>query len=214
MLDYRTGPHFCSASVVHSRTRDLVLTAAHCVSGTGTGLIFVPGYRNGRAPEGAWQVTAAYTDRAWRKHQNPRDDFAILRVDKHSGHGIEHRTGGLLVGSRPHRGVTLHVRGYLAGANDRELHCTAASRRGRSGYPAVNCRGFGDGTSGGAWLHKRHDTRYLVGITGGRHQGGCSPDRSYSPPFGSAVRRLLHRAVRGDDTGDVVPPAPDDGCGA
>src|SRR5579862_7309346 len=38
------GNHFCSASVVHSPAGNVIATAAHCVSGTGAGLLFAPGY--------------------------------------------------------------------------------------------------------------------------------------------------------------------------
>jgi Trypsin len=47
------GRHFCTASVVDSPPGDLVITAAHCVSGMAAGQIaFVPGYRSGVAPYG------------------------------------------------------------------------------------------------------------------------------------------------------------------
>ena len=51
------GDHFCTASVVSSRSRDMLITAAHCVHG-GEGktyrrdIVFVPGYRGGAAPRG------------------------------------------------------------------------------------------------------------------------------------------------------------------
>jgi hypothetical protein len=47
----RLGTHFCSASVVDSPAGNLVITAAHCLAGrTPGGFVFVPGYRDGRAP--------------------------------------------------------------------------------------------------------------------------------------------------------------------
>ena len=53
-----SGRHYCTASVVDSDTEDLVITAAHCVYGSGyaTHLEFVPGYQDGREPYGAWAV--------------------------------------------------------------------------------------------------------------------------------------------------------------
>src|SRR5579884_3747285 len=74
------GRHFCTASVVRSGPGDLILTAAHCVSGTGTGLYFAPGYRDGLAPFGYWRVTAAYVEPAWSRSAVPQADYAFLRV--------------------------------------------------------------------------------------------------------------------------------------
>jgi hypothetical protein len=54
------GSHFCTATVVDSPRGDVVVTAAHCVSGWKAGsLAFVPGYRDGAAPRGIWNVAAA-----------------------------------------------------------------------------------------------------------------------------------------------------------
>src|SRR6266566_4613223 len=48
--------HFCTASVVHSPKRDLVITAAHCLANSShpDPIMFVPGFRDGRAPYGVW----------------------------------------------------------------------------------------------------------------------------------------------------------------
>lgn len=204
--DYRGGAHYCSASVVHSAHHNLVATAAHCVTGTGVGLQFVPDYDGGAAPRGAWRVTAVYVDSAWLRTQNPRYDIAILRVVSSAGADLENAVGALRIGFAPARGAVVRVRGYTAGAYDSELRCATRVYRA-AGYPAVDCTGFGDGTSGGAWILGRR----LVGLTGGLHQGGCAADTSYSPPFGWAVRSLVHRAELGG-RGDALPPPPSDGC--
>jgi len=53
------GNHYCTASVVSSPGRDLLVTAAHCINGGDGGgyrsdVVFIPGYRDGRAPHGIW----------------------------------------------------------------------------------------------------------------------------------------------------------------
>ena len=63
----RSTAHICTASVLSSPTQDLIITAAHCVFGNGTGLAFVPGSVGGSAPYGRWTVTAAYVDPSWVK---------------------------------------------------------------------------------------------------------------------------------------------------
>jgi hypothetical protein len=208
--DYQHSAHYCSGSVVHSAGRNLIATAAHCITGNGTGLEFVPGYRNGHAPWGAWRVAAVFVDAAWQTSQDPHHDVAFLRVAANSGRRIESRVHALRLGSAPARRTRITMFGYLAGTNDTALTCTRPTYRTNAhpAYPAINCKGFGGGTSGGPW---RTSDGSLVGVTGGYHQGGCSPDTSYSAPFGTATTRLWRRAERGG-SGDLVRPAGSDGC--
>src|SRR5690348_8027242 len=58
------GPHFCSASVLHSPGGNLVATAAHCVFGTGAGIEFAPLLHDDQLPAGVWQVQRIYVDPA------------------------------------------------------------------------------------------------------------------------------------------------------
>src|SRR5712691_350845 len=66
------GKHFCTASIVHSPAGDLAVTAAHCVSSHGAAMVFIPGFHDGQAPYGTWQVTRVYTDPAWAGVAGPR----------------------------------------------------------------------------------------------------------------------------------------------
>ena len=83
-LFYTTGSgrHFCTASVVDSDTENIVITAAHCVYGSrySTNLEFVPGYRDGRQPYGAWAVRAIVVASGWRRSHNPDLDFAVVAL--------------------------------------------------------------------------------------------------------------------------------------
>ena len=51
----------------------------------------------------------------------------------------------------------------------------------------------------------------VVGIIGGKNEGGCVDSRSYSPPLTRAARRTYMRASE-HDAPDVAPPPPGDGC--
>ena len=76
----KLGRHFCTGSVVNSPGGNLVVTAAHCVSGT-SGLVFVPGYNGGaKPPYGVWRVTRIFTDRSWNASADPDNDVAFLQV--------------------------------------------------------------------------------------------------------------------------------------
>jgi hypothetical protein len=72
--------HSCTASVVPSPRGDVLITAAHCVSGTGKGMVFAPGYHDGISPYGRWTVTGLQLEPGWLKSQDPGEDFAFLTV--------------------------------------------------------------------------------------------------------------------------------------
>jgi hypothetical protein len=200
-------PHYCSASVVHSPGHDLVITAAHCVYGTGIGIEFAPGYSDGKSPFGVWDVRRAYVDPAWKDDGDPQHDVAVLVLAARSGRNVEDLTGRApALGRAPQAGTRVTVDGYVAGPGGTPITCRAPIRY-THGYPRFGCRGYADGVSGGPWLA---DGR-IVGVTGGLHQGGCTPDVSYSSPFGRQVHALLTRA-RAGGPGDVVPLPGPDGC--
>jgi hypothetical protein len=200
------GPHFCSASVVHSASRDLVITAAHCVYGTGPTIEFAPGFHDGLAPYGIWAVTRVYVDPVWRRVRDPRRDVAVLRVAARGGRHVEDVAGAYPLGS-PRPGAAVTVDGYPAGSGGRPITCTNRSYL-TSDFPSFNCTGYVAGVSGGPWLTAGR----VVGVTGGLEQGGCTSSTSYTAPFGSWTAALLRRADAGG-RGDAAPIAFfDSGC--
>jgi hypothetical protein len=97
---------YCSGTAINSPTRQLVLTAGHCVNSGREGgkrsvwsdyLEFVPGYDGGRAPFGAFvarrdQVRAP---RQWTKHGNPDFDLgAFLTRPNLEGANVADAVGG------------------------------------------------------------------------------------------------------------------------
>jgi hypothetical protein len=204
------GPHLCTATVVHSLRRDLLLTAAHCVVGTGAGLRFVPMLARGVAPYGTWTVAAVHADPRWITDGDPRADYAFLTVaSRDEGGGsvrVEDVVGAqpLALAAYPRRAVVV---GYPAGSDDRPITCTARTYT-HQGFPAFDCDGYTEGTSGGPWLTP-HGA--VFGLTGGLHQGGCVPWTSYSPRLGAGVAVTYARAALGLP-GDVLPEPPADGC--
>jgi len=199
-------PHYCSASVVDSTTRDLVLTAAHCVVGTGAGIGFAPGYVNGTAPYGIWAVKKVYVDRDWIAHGNPQHDYALLQIAPRNGKQLEDVTGGHSIGAAPAPGTEVQVTGYAAKSGGSAIECTAPVYE-TDGYPSFDCAGFADGVSGAPWIADGE----VVGDIGGLHQGGCTDTTSYSPSFGPDIQALLARA-EADKTGDLVPFIRPSGC--
>jgi V8-like Glu-specific endopeptidase len=193
------GSHFCTASVVDSPAQDLVITAAHCVTGAGAGqLAFVPGYHDGQQPYGVWQVTRVFVDPAWAASANPDDDVAFLVVHRTgSATPIQALTGGEYLGTGWGAAQRVRVIGY-PGNQQRPLTCQARTRPFGARQMEFDCAGFTDGTSGGPFL-----ARYsagtgegtIIGVIGGFEQGGDTPAVSYSVRFGPSVRDLYQVAA-------------------
>jgi V8-like Glu-specific endopeptidase len=206
--------HTCTASVVASPAGDVVLTAAHCIAGSGRGYRFAPGYRSGKTPYGVWAVTGAYGAPGWLRHRDPRDDWAFLTVARRRWHGrletLQQVTGAHRLGAPASRRDRVTVIGYGVGHGGTPIRCTAPVYVHR-GYPAFDCGGFVGGTSGSPWLRRTTTGWVVAGEIAGLQQGGCTPSTSYSPALGPAARRTLQRAGRGNAP-EQFPPAGSDGC--
>lgn len=209
--------HSCSASVLRSRTRDLLLTAAHCVPTDPTQLTFTPRFVDGSSPYGTWTVTAAYLPPAWKSTQDQHDDVAILRVAPRTIAGatrkIQDVTGGLQLTTMPAERQALKITGYNADS-DIPIACDVHALRAGD-FPAFHCDGFVTGSSGSPWIikaKKKGQPDQVSGVIGGWQLGGCTATTSFSAPFGIIERTLLARAEQGG-TGDGGVATADDGCG-
>ncbi|MEV6212327.1 serine protease [Kitasatospora sp. NPDC051914] len=185
------GHHFCSASVLRSPTRDLVLTAAHCVAGP-DGLSFVPGYRDGAVPYGVWQVTAVFAPDAWTKDRDPDADYAILRVAPGGGRDVEDVVGGNALGLDDVFTSEVRLYGYPA-RTETPLLCTDTVTRQSATQRRIDCPGYPGGTSGGPWISTR--TGEVIGVIGGHQEGGDTEDISYSAYFDHTMTTLYRQAI-------------------
>ncbi|MFF3764135.1 trypsin-like serine peptidase [Streptomyces sp. NPDC001922] len=200
--------HYCTAGVVHSAQRNLILTAGHC--NPGRKAAFVPQYRAGaaRQPHGVWAIERGFTDpRRSSRGQGSNYDFAFARVAPDSrGRSLEQVTGGNTLTRGPGYRNRVTVVGYPSRRNDpadRAIRCAVTTGR-LTGYRQLRmeCGGFHGGTSGSPWLaHYDAATRtgQVIGVLGGLNGGGPSgphSDRvSYSPVFDAEVFRLYDDAV-------------------
>ncbi|MCH0566132.1 serine protease [Streptomyces sp. MUM 2J] len=186
------GGHFCTASVVHSPRRDLVLTAAHCLDGAGE-LLFAPGYRDGQAPHGVWKVARRVLPEGWAERQDEDSDvaFAVLEPDR-AGDGIEDVVGAERFATGTVTGATaVTVTGY---PSDGETPVTCTNKptaQGRT-QQRIECPGFSGGTSGSPWVN---GDGKVVGVLGGHERGGNTDDVSYSVALGTEAARLYGEAV-------------------
>ena len=193
----KLGRHFCTASVVNSPHGDLVITAAHCVSGT-SGVAFVPGYDRGATPYGVWTVTKIYADRSWTASSDPNDDVAFLQVGQpRSIVPIEDVTGAEQLETGTPARQLVDVIGYPDSAGT-PIACRNWTREPMSDQLEFDCGGYTDGTSGGPFLadvNPETGQGRVIGVIGGYEQGGLTPQVSYSPMFGASVAALYRLAV-------------------
>ncbi|NEA67970.1 serine protease [Streptomyces sp. SID12488] len=187
------GGHFCTASVVRSGGRDLILTAAHCLSGDGdTDVVFAPGYRNGRAPYGLWRVTKTYVPGAWSDRSDEDSDFAFAVVASKGGQDLEDAVGAnVFATGRATGGGDVVVTGY-PNVLEAPLTCTDRPTVQSRTQQRIECPGFTDGTSGSPWVDREGE---VVGVLGGFEQGGATDDVSYSAVLGSAAASLYREAT-------------------
>jgi V8-like Glu-specific endopeptidase len=195
----RLGQHFCTASVVESPVRDLVITAAHCVSRLAPDHIaFVPGFHAGLTPYGVWDVTKVVTDSAWHSSASPDHDVAFLLVSRAgSSQQIQDVTGGERLGTGWAARALARVVGY-PDSTSRPITCQGRTRPFGAHEMEFDCGGYTAGTSGGPFLGKVSAATGLgtvIGVIGGYEQGGYIASVSYSPRFGSAVQALFQDAV-------------------
>jgi hypothetical protein len=193
--------HFCTASVINSPHGDLLITAAHCATGTSGTIVFVPGYDGGAPPYGKWTVTKVYVDRAWKSSANPDDDVAILQVSQPgSSVPIEDVTGAdRLATGAPATRTLVQVIGYPDSANQ-PITCQNWLKEPMTDQLEFDCGGYTDGTSGGPFLTDINATTgqgTVVGVIGGYEQGGDTPQVSYSAVLGGNVVTLFKTAVAG-----------------
>ena len=206
--------HFCTASVVASPEGDVLMTAAHCITGSAKGFSFAPGFHKGQAPYGRWTVTGAYFDPEWMAKQSPTRDFAFLTVAPRKIAGVQTEiqsvTGANVLGTKPSPGVTVTIPADPAGEANAPITCTTKVYF-EGIFPAFNCNPYVDGTSGSPWLAATSEGVMVVGLIAGLHQGGCYSYTSYSPPLGSAARAVYQRAAAGAKP-QLGPEAGSDNC--
>ncbi|MFJ9541126.1 trypsin-like serine peptidase [Streptomyces sp. NPDC101225] len=205
----------CSGSVVRSPGRDLVLSAGHCLKGySGTSprrhLGFVPQYHDGLKPFGIFPVKddGVYVAQEYYdlgEHAGAAYDvgFAVTGPDE-DGRRLEDRTGGVrLLTDTGYGHLPVRMIGYPANAA-KPLECWSRTTEWPSDDPAdpgtflrIACDAFVGGTSGGPMLVPRPGGWAVIGIIGGYHTGGDTPQVSYSAYFSTATRALYRAAVTG-----------------
>ncbi|MEU8972187.1 trypsin-like serine protease [Streptomyces monashensis] len=199
------GAHFCTASVVQSPGRNMLITAAHCAFDADSGqplndLVFAPGYRNGDEPSGLWKVSKVVVDERWATSQDEDLDFAFLLLEQKDGKDIQDLLGGNTLGVNRGFDNKVKITGYPA-SRDTPISCRNRTTKFSGTQLRIQCTDLEDGTSGSPWLtgyDPKSHTGTVIGVLGGHEGGGDQDDVSYAAYFDDDVAKLYRRA-QGED---------------
>ncbi|MBO0515522.1 trypsin-like serine peptidase, partial [Streptomyces beijiangensis] len=186
------GNHVCTASVVSSKGRDLLVTAAHCLDGGTDGLVFVPGYHDGEEPYGEWKVTEAVTGPRWTEDTDEDADVAFAVVGSSDGERIQDVVGAYTLGVAGVPGSAVTVTGYPSDS-DTPITCTNRAGTYTDSQWVIACPGYSGGTSGSPWVTADGT---VIGAIGGYQRGGDTDDVSYSVRFDAGTEALFQLADR------------------
>jgi V8-like Glu-specific endopeptidase len=197
-----SGNHFCTASVVASPGRDLLVTAAHCINGGKNGgyrqdIVFIPGYRDGQEPYGVWVPAHLLVAPQWENSSDPAYDVGFIVLKPEDGKNIEEVLGANQLGIDPGYENLVRVTGYPSSA-DAPITCAGRTSKQSDSQLRFECDGFTGGTSGSPWVTRfnlRTRTGTIVGVLGGYEEGGSTQAISYSSYLGPEVEQLYHQAV-------------------
>lgn len=197
-----SGEHFCTASVVASPAKDLLITAAHCINGgNGSGykqdIVFIPDYRDGDAPYGVWTPEHLLIAPQWAKSADPDFDVGFVVLQPRDGENIQQVLGGSQLAIDSGYRYLVRVTGYPDSANT-PITCLNWTSQQSATQLRFDCGGYTGGTSGSPWVthfDTRSRTGTIVGVIGGYQQGGDTPSVSYSAYLSSDIHQLYEDAI-------------------
>ncbi|MDL4771435.1 trypsin-like serine protease [Actinomadura xylanilytica] len=189
-----TGDHYCTASVVNSFSKKLLITAAHCIHGGkggaySTKVAFVPRYDQGKRPYGTWAAGMMLVDQRWQATGDADLDFGYIALNPLNGKLVQDVVGYNKLAANQGVGKWVNVTGYpriTYDKRDRPIYCRVQTARQSAYQIRMDCGGFYGGTSGSPWLLNYSTTTHtgvINGVIGGYQGGGTTHSRSYSPYF-------------------------------
>jgi hypothetical protein len=216
--------YVCSGALVRSAHVDVVLTAAHCVSGGpgqwATNWTFVPGYRDGTEPFGQYTARRFFVSPKWAGPDGgtERYDVAFVQVTRSTLDGrsrVAAAPPGLPVTFAPRQTAAAlprtYVFGYPALAPFSGLYpnyCAGRSRVVRAGQrvgSAVTACAMSAGDSGGPWFSgfsPRAGRGGVVAVTAYKLSG--EPRTLYGTVLGRSARALYLAATQAVRVGHTI----------
>jgi V8-like Glu-specific endopeptidase len=164
----------CSASALNSGSKELVLTAGHCVHGGAGGTwmsnwVFVPLYNYGSQPYGQWSAKYFTTFNSWMSSSDLSRDVGMVTVYPNGSGALVNVVGGngLAWNWGFYNPVT--ILGYPAEYpydGGWQQACQGTTTRFGSEYDVALQCGFTGGSSGGPWL-LQYDNNTGLGYANG-----------------------------------------------
>ncbi|RAG87598.1 hypothetical protein DN069_00285 [Streptacidiphilus pinicola] len=192
------GDYACSASALNSPSRQLVVTAGHCVHGGRGGTwmtkwVYVPDYHNGSAPYGVFAAKSFRTFQGWISSSSAARDVAMVTTWPNNGRKLVDVTGGNGITWNGSRTSRVAVLGYPVNfyRGEVQMYCNGGTspERGTSRFQ-IRCH-YGQGSSGGPWLRWYNTGNGLGYVDGVTSTGNLSAGWDQSPYFDSYVAALF-----------------------
>ncbi|GII89789.1 peptidase [Sinosporangium siamense] len=196
----------CSASVIRSANRDVVVTAGHCVKdGRGAwaeNWTFVPGYRAGHKPYGSFTARRMFVAGPWSRRGDDSYDVGMVALNTARGRHVADAAGTQEIAFNSARGAVTFGFGYPADPpynGESLVYCAgrvSADPHGQTRDQGLRCD-MTAGSSGGPWL-SHFDSASGRGTVTSVSSFKYSDDRRtmYGPYFGESAKMLFTTAER------------------
>ncbi len=166
------GDFSCSGSALNSPSKQLVITAGHCVhEGRGGNFvqnwIFIPRYRNGARPFGTFSAKQFRTFNAWITNSDLSRDVGMVTTFPLNGNKLVNVVGGHGLNWNFPRAVSVTILAYPSNFNGGQIQtvCQGTTSDGGGGTIKIGCN-FGPGSSGGGWLMSFNNSTGLGQVNG------------------------------------------------
>lgn len=194
--------YVCSASALNSGSKQMAITAGHCVhEGNGGAWMqnwaYVPQYRNGDKPYGTFTAKQMRTFNGWINDGDFDWDVAMVTTWPQGSDKLVNRTGGNGLSWNYSRQQDITINGYPGNKDNGQLQWYCEGRTSDSGGRlALGCD-FGGGSSGGPWMREFSQSSGM-GQTNGVTSTIDSAGVNRSSYFGDSVKQMF------DDQGSVT----------
>lgn len=168
------GDFTCSASALNSPSKQLVITAGHCVhEGSGgnwmQNWVFVPRYRSGARPFGTFSAKQFRTFNAWISNSDRSRDVGMVTTWPLNGNKLVNVVGGHGLNWNYGKTVDVTILAYPSNFNNGEIQqwCQGTTRAVSifDGRIEIRCN-FHPGASGGGWLMSFNNSTGLGQVDG------------------------------------------------
>ncbi|MFH8619489.1 trypsin-like serine peptidase [Streptomyces sp. NPDC017979] len=195
--------YVCSASAINSPSKQMVITAGHCVNTGGNGSTagkwmtnwtYVPAYHKGSRPYGTFSAKQFRTFKGWIDDSNWDWDVAMVTLLPRAGKKIVNVTGGHGLAWNHGRSEARTIFGYPGNHDKGEVqwYCKGTTRRvaWNDGKVEIQCN-FGGGSSGGPWLHGYNNSTQLGHVNGVTSTITKTGGWNASSYFGDSVKAMF-----------------------